>query len=1191
MKLRLAAFIPIAAILLSANAELTYNYKMTVESLDENYGRTFNYLCSFITSEFTNATETVVLSDLKIASITNLYTSENVWEYSGAPTAKDLLISSGDLSFATTESRASWIYSGVGNNLGGVDLGVKIVPPSGYVSYGFLYASHPKTGPDVSNLVANTNKFTLSQIKGSGYPRYHIVPLIRPAREFWFVDPVANTTNVIAAAGTEAEGDDGPIGVELPTPKAKLGYAFQHWKTETGESLQGKEYYNPSFTLGSASTPVIVKANWTAKTYTVTLDQQGGSGDTESVTATYDAAMPAITKPTRTGYAFQGYYDATSGGTKYYNANGSSVRTWDKTAATTLYAQWTANSYTVTLNKQSGSGGSDNVSAAYGSAMPSAEMPTRKGYTFGGYYTSTGGSGTQYYNADGTSAKAWAETAMTTLYAKWTANVYTVTFNNGSGSGGTASVYATYDSAMPSITIPTRTGYTFEGYYTSTYGDGTRYYYASGLSAKKWDKTADTTKLYANWTANTYTVTLDKQGGSGGLSSVTATYDKKPPTITTIPTRTGYTFDGYFTGENGGTQYYNSAGASLRTWTLTYNTTLYANWTANKYTVTFDQQDGSGGTESVTATYDSAMPDITIPTRTGYTFDGYFTTTGGYGTKYYNADGSSAQDWDKDAASTTLYAKWTANTYTVTLDQQGGSGGTGSVTATYASSMPTAEMPTRDGYAFGGYYTEPDGGGTQYYKANGASAQAWYLTDDDTTLYAKWGEITYTLRLLPNGGTGSSVSTNLTYDEEYTLPTVATLGYTKTGYRFNGWGDASDSTTALYADGATVANLTSTAGDTVNLYAIWGERTYTVTFDANGGEIDDGDSTREYTYNSTYGSLPVPSRTGYKFTGWKNGDNLITGDMTCTLADNATFTASWTPINYVIAFDANGGTGEMGAINAVYDKEVTLPASTFESPGKLLGFAGWSESATAPETPDVEIAYADKAVVSNLVTEADATNTLYAVWRYPGINYALENFDLEFEVPNLYTDKVTINTEDCFVEATDGGRFTTILTNAEGTLSFNWDTTGSGYVRISTYSPDGATQKKLKDYFPDASAYAISLSTNIAVIVYWRADSGTDKTIKVSKVKWTPAGDEPTPAGDEPTDDDAPDISSLSVADGVKFTSDARFNYEIWYKTDLSSKTDWQLLKTIEGTGGEVGFDLIQPGKDVMFYEIKVVGK
>ena len=75
---------------------------------------------------------------------------------------------------------------------------------------------------------------------------------------------------------------------------------------------------------------------------TVTLDAQGGTGGSASVTATYGAAMPSATMPTKGAYTFLGYFDAQTDGVKYYNADGTSAANWDKTANTTLYAQWEA---------------------------------------------------------------------------------------------------------------------------------------------------------------------------------------------------------------------------------------------------------------------------------------------------------------------------------------------------------------------------------------------------------------------------------------------------------------------------------------------------------------------------------------------------------------------------------------------------------------------------------------------------------------------------------------------------------------------------------------------------------------------------------------------------------------------------------------------------------------------------------
>lgn len=102
------------------------------------------------------------------------------------------------------------------------------------------------------------------------------------------------------------------------------------------------------------------------------------------------------------------------------------------------------------------------------------------GYVFGGWNTNSSGTGTNY--AGGAN---YTSNAALTLYAKWTAATSTVTLNNNNGTGGTSTVTATYGSAMPSATMPTRTNYIFEGYYdTSATTGGTQYYTSSGASAR-----------------------------------------------------------------------------------------------------------------------------------------------------------------------------------------------------------------------------------------------------------------------------------------------------------------------------------------------------------------------------------------------------------------------------------------------------------------------------------------------------------------------------------------------------------------------------------------------------------------------------------------------------------------------------------------------------------------------------------
>lgn len=325
---------------------------------------------------------------------------------------------------------------------------------------------------------------------------------------------------------------------------SRTGYTYDGWAT----SATGGKVYNNQASIAATSGDkgnVTLYAHWNANKYTVSFNQQSGTGGSGNITATYDANMPTVSVPTRTGYTFQGYFDAASGGTRYYNANGTSARTWNKASNATLYAQWTANTYTVNFNKQSGTGGSNSVTATYNANMPSATMPTRTGYTFNGYFDAASG-GNQYYKANGTSARTWNKTANTTLYAQWTANQYTVTFDKQNGTGGSANVSATFDAAMPAATMPTRTGYTFQGYYDAQTG-GNQYYKADGSSAKNWDKTANTT-LYARWDAITYTITYDYAKGEGNNP---ATYNPDMATFQlAAPTRLGYTFLGW-TGSNG----------------------------------------------------------------------------------------------------------------------------------------------------------------------------------------------------------------------------------------------------------------------------------------------------------------------------------------------------------------------------------------------------------------------------------------------------------------------------------------------------------------------------------------------------------------------------------------------------------------------------------------------------------------
>lgn len=168
--------------------------------------------------------------------------------------------------------------------------------------------------------------------------------------------------------------------------------------------------------------------NTAGTTYKVTLNKQGGSGGTSSVTVTIDENMPKATAPNKSGYVFGGYYNETDGlGTQYYTSQMKSARKWDIEKDTTLYAYWITNEgsseqgnvYTVTLDRQNGTGGSSSVKAIYNQPMPTASMPTRLNYTFGGYYSEPNGKGTAYYASNMASLRSWDKQSNGKLYAYW----------------------------------------------------------------------------------------------------------------------------------------------------------------------------------------------------------------------------------------------------------------------------------------------------------------------------------------------------------------------------------------------------------------------------------------------------------------------------------------------------------------------------------------------------------------------------------------------------------------------------------------------------------------------------------------------------------------------------------------------------------------------------------------------------
>lgn len=368
---------------------------------------------------------------------------------------------------------------------------------------------------------------------------------------------------------------------------------------------------------------------------------------------------------------------------------------------------------------------------------------------------------------------------------------------------------------LNNINVASRVGYTFKGW--NTEADGTGEFYAPRGAFRP--STVETggegrgpVTLYAVWQPNTYTVTLNQAGGSGGTTSVTATFDEPLPFGDDVkaPTRYGYTFGGYFTEQNGaGTMYYDNSMTGVKDWDVAADRTLYAKWTIRVSEVEL-RPNGTGavaGTPSVKVTYNQKFPEevdghaVTPPTRPGYIFNGFYLVIDNTKKYFYDKDMKTAScaNWPYQADYHVL-ADWIPKTTIVTYDVQGGYDWAATTQpVTFGEPMPYVNTPQRQGYTFAGYYDQPNGQGKKYYDSNNGnavSATSWDKDAEEATLYAFWEAKSQKVEFHYNNETPEKVVTVDGYKENSpnnsslrsTTPAVPTP--TKDGYIFGGWVDA-----------------------------------------------------------------------------------------------------------------------------------------------------------------------------------------------------------------------------------------------------------------------------------------------------------------------------------------------------------------------------------------------------------------
>ena len=653
-----------------------------------------------------------------------------------------------------------------------------------------------------------------------------------------------------------------------------------------------------------------------------------------------------------------------------------------------FYAQWTPWKHVLHYNKNvPTSSTSQTVSnmpvdqtKTFGQLMTISNLvPTRKGYTFAGWYTQSNGTGTKY--DPGSNYAADQDGGTVNLYAKWTPWTYNIKYDQNVKSTSSSKTVTDMPAAQTktqeidvtlSSMTPKRNGYIFAGWSTSA--NGSVEYKPGSRFTKDLDSNGASITLYAVWTPWKHTVTYDKNVPADSKKTdvknmpgnQTKIYDQNLTLQSNVPTRTGYTFVKWTTNKDGtGTAYQPGSQYSYNRDSDGGTVTLYAVWTPWKYTVRYDKNvPASSSSQTV-----SNMPadqtkteevNLTLssnkPSRNGYIFNGWQAQINGKAVDY-QPGATLSYDPDVKGSVITLKAKWTAWKHTIHYDKNVPASSSSQTVA----NMPeddtktfditktiSSTKPSRNGYIFNGWNTQKNGKGTAY--ASGAE----YKHDQNgntVTLYAQWTAWKHTVHYNANGGDQNSVPTDQTktFDQAMILSDKKP---TRHGYNFVRWNTKADGPGTSYEVKGNYNHDQN--GGTVTLYAIWTPWVHTVHYDANGGDQSSVPNDQKKTYGQSMNvATKVPTRNEYKFLGWTTGKDgsgtfYNPGDAYYHDQNGQTVTlyAKWIQL-YTVKYDGNQPaikgvtvTGSVANQTQGQDESVNLRTNNFKNNSGI--YKDWS---------------------------------------------------------------------------------------------------------------------------------------------------------------------------------------------------------------------------------------------------------
>lgn len=675
--------------------------------------------------------------------------------------------------------------------------------------------------------------------------------------------------------------------VTLPTP-IKTGYNFLGWVEKGANNTPNKNVVIP---VGSTGDKTYV-AKWEIKKFEVDINGILDSGIIQNNTRgmgtfeTYVNGVLAIRN---------NYYDYCNRAVPYgteieiKNIKAETGRTYVKssqslkftvTGNVSMTLQFKTNEYTYRFNANGGTGSMSDIKAKHGTSVKIPTSTFKKDYyTQTDWNTVAGGTGTKYTLGGTISGYSGKDGDVVTLYAQWRKNKVSISYHAnggkmGSGSGadykigtdgdilkgssklmntgiygelitGEDTVNDLYNVYAVGYVTLVKTGYhtvTTSDWNTQTNGSGKSYDSMLAYKATDFADLKDSDKsvtLYANWKPNNYKVRYNGNGAtSGTMTDSSHVYDTVNSLTKNAYARTGYTFTGWNTKADGkGTAYANGASVKNLTASKDEVVTLYAQWKANRYTLTYNANGGTVSTSSKTLQYGDAFGTLPTPKRDGHRFLGWYTSATG-GTKISEATKIGAEN-------TTIYAHWEA--YTLSINYHGDG-------AEYLHDFDFDENKELGLVNV----TGKDIVKVQTVRYGSKLSDNGVL---DGGRFKKTGYTAENLVMLLKGGT--SISTQVPY-------TAVELA-TKVGKQ----------------------DAFKTGNVSIDIYPKWVVNKYVLSFDPNGGTVNP--TSKTVSYGSPYGDLPTPTKSGNTFLGWfteKDGGTRVSSTTT-TGASNVTLYAHW----------------------------------------------------------------------------------------------------------------------------------------------------------------------------------------------------------------------------------------------------------------------------------------------------------